>query len=122
MLAKITGCMLIVEHSSSAEGWYMAARMAERDIADEAGPVPAEQLRVGVVGLGLIAQAVHLPNLRLLGGRFRVTHVCDLSPRLAAEIGSGLPRSRTSTDWRAVCQDPDVDAILLLTPHGAHAP
>ncbi len=78
-------------------------------------PVP-----VGVVGLGVIAQTQHLPNLALLDDLFRIEAIADLSPRLLAAIADRLPgRVFTSTDWREVCNHPDVEAVLLLTP-GAH--
>ena len=80
------------------------------------------QLRIGVVGLGLIAQVAHLPNLARLAGSFRVTHVSDLSVPLMESIAATLPGPpRMSQDAAALCEDPDVDAVLLLTP-GAHAP
>lgn len=82
----------------------------------------ATRIRLGVVGLGLIAQVVHLPNLRRLADRYAVVHACDLSPTLAEAIAatiSGGPR--WSTDPADVFADPDVDAVLLLTP-GAHGP
>ncbi|AYY14987.1 gfo/Idh/MocA family oxidoreductase [Actinobacteria bacterium YIM 96077] len=79
------------------------------------------RVRLGVVGLGLIAQAVHLPNLRTLRDIFDVVHMCDLSPtltdQLAREWGGPV---RTSTDPAEVFADPDVDAVLLLTP-GTHS-
>lgn len=81
-----------------------------------------QPIRLGVVGLGLIWQAVHLPNLLALRDRFEVSHVCDLSPSLARSMAADLPGTvASSTDWRAVCDDPDVDALLFLTP-GDHAP
>lgn len=78
------------------------------------------RLRLGVIGLGLIAQRVHLPNLAQLASLYRVDHVCDLSPALTEAIGARLPgQVRRSTDWRALAEDPGLDALLVLTP-GAH--
>jgi predicted dehydrogenase len=79
-------------------------------------------MRIGVIGLGLIAQVMHLPLLRQLSDRFEVTHLCDLSPGLTAAIARDYPGARASSDWQAVCDDPAVDAVLLLIPHGGHAP
>lgn len=78
-------------------------------------------MRLGVIGLGLIAQAVHLQNLQTLREKYQVTHVCDLSPALAAQVAAehGGP-IRHSVDAEAVLADPEVDAVLLLTP-GTHA-
>jgi len=78
-------------------------------------------VRLGIAGLGTIAQTVHLPNLRTLEDRFRVCHVCDVSAELAASIAAELPgEARVSSDWRDLCADDSVEAVLLLTP-GAHA-
>jgi predicted dehydrogenase len=77
-------------------------------------------IRVGVVGLGLITQAVHLPNLQTLRGDFLVTSVCDASSGLAISVADALPGQVAATDdWREVVDDPRVDAVLVLTP-GAH--
>jgi predicted dehydrogenase len=72
------------------------------------------------VGLGLITQAVHLPNLQTLREDFTVAHVCDASRSLASSIAERLPGEVAATDdWREVVADPGVDAVLVLTP-GAH--
>lgn len=78
------------------------------------------RIRVGVVGLGLIAQAVHLPNLHTLRESFEVVHVCDASDSRARLIAQGLPGDvRASTDWADVLADPEVEAVIVLTP-GSH--
>lgn len=78
------------------------------------------QIRIGVVGLGLIAQSVHLPNLRTLRDQFTVTHLCDVSEDLAKALAQEQPGDvRASSDWSDVVADTNVDALLVLTP-GSH--
>jgi predicted dehydrogenase len=73
-----------------------------------------------MVGLGLISQGVHLPNLETLRESFTVTAVCDASGSLAHEVAARLPGDvAAGHDWRAVATSPDVDAVFVLTP-GSH--
>lgn len=88
------------------------------DVTTEARGRP---IRIGLAGLGLVAQAVHIPRLATLRDRFEVAHVCDLSSRLSEVFADALPGSvRASVDLRTLLDDPGVDAVLILTS-GAHA-
>lgn len=81
-----------------------------------------ERIRMGVIGLGLIGQTVHLPNLVRSADAFEVTHVSDLSTSLMDAVVASVPGApRCSLAAADVIADPDVDAVMLLTP-GAHAP
>ncbi|HEY7198290.1 MAG TPA: Gfo/Idh/MocA family oxidoreductase [Gaiellaceae bacterium] len=79
-----------------------------------------KRLRVGIVGLGLIAQVMHLPSLRLLRDRYEVTALCDLSDRTLGFAAGFFPDARRTKDWHELL-DLDLDAVLVLTP-GSHAP
>ncbi|MGH9895407.1 MAG: Gfo/Idh/MocA family protein, partial [bacterium] len=79
-------------------------------------------VRLGIIGLGAIAQIAHLPALASLGDRFKIRHLCDLSPMLLAAVSAKVPgQPRCSTRAEAVFADPEVDAVLILTP-SAHGP
>ncbi|WP_166426705.1 Gfo/Idh/MocA family protein [Labedella populi] len=75
--------------------------------------------RLGIVGLGLITQSVHLPNLRAMADRFEIVRVCDLSASVAERIAADLGAAH-GTAAQEVIDDPAVDAVLLGTP-GAHS-
>ena len=49
--------------------------------------VARRPLRVGVAGLGAVAQAVHLPLLARLPGTFEIAAICDLSSALTRSVG-----------------------------------
>ena len=79
----------------------------------------AAKVSLGVVGLGTIAQTQHLPNILDLGDRYRIAAVADISPGLVAAIAADLSGDvGASQNWRDVCANADVDAVLLLTPGG----
>jgi myo-inositol 2-dehydrogenase/D-chiro-inositol 1-dehydrogenase len=58
---------------------------------------PIDRVRLGVVGLGAVAQAVHLPLIERLRGAFVIAGIADLSPTLTAAIGE---RYRVGPDRR----------------------
>lgn len=79
-------------------------------------------VRLGIIGLGAIAQIAHLPSLATLGDRFEIRHLCDLSPALLAAVSARLPgEPHCSTRAETMFADPDIDAVLILTP-SAHGP
>ena len=79
----------------------------------------AENLRVGLLGLGAIAQVVHLPVLHSLEG-VELAGVCDVDRSKATAIASrfGIPRVYKSDD--EVFRDPDLDAVAICTPSYLH--
>jgi predicted dehydrogenase len=83
----------------------------------------SDRVRLGIVGLGAVAQAVHLPLLGRLRDAFSIQAIADLSPSLVAAIGD---RFRVAADHRADSVEalatlPDVDALVILTS-GSHGP
>jgi myo-inositol 2-dehydrogenase / D-chiro-inositol 1-dehydrogenase len=80
-----------------------------------------DRVRVGVVGLGTVAQAVHLPLLATLRDRFEVTAVCDLSDRLAVQVGErfGLGAAARCRSAGELLDSGRVDAVLVLSS-GSH--
>ncbi|MBD0290183.1 MAG: Gfo/Idh/MocA family oxidoreductase [Thermoleophilia bacterium] len=76
--------------------------------------------RLGLVGLGLIAQVAHLPTLRLQADRWDVVALCDLSESALELAGEYFPDAKRTREWRDVLEL-DLDAVMVLTP-GSHAP
>jgi myo-inositol 2-dehydrogenase/D-chiro-inositol 1-dehydrogenase len=83
------------------------------------------RVRLGVIGLGTVAQAVHLPLLGRLRDRFQVTAVCDLSAELSAAVTErfGLDAAARCRSAAELLDGGLVDAVLILTSgsHGAVA-
>jgi myo-inositol 2-dehydrogenase / D-chiro-inositol 1-dehydrogenase len=81
-----------------------------------------DRVRVGVVGLGAVAQAVHLPLVTKRGDLFAVTALCDLSAGLAERVADrfGLSAASRHRSLEDLLDGGRVDAVLLLTS-GSHA-
>jgi predicted dehydrogenase len=82
-----------------------------------------EPVRLGVVGLGAVAQAVHLPLLDRLRDRFVVAAIADLSPTLVEVIGERyrVPPIGRFPNLDALLASSEIDGLLILTSgsHGA---
>lgn len=79
------------------------------------------RLRVGVVGGGLIAQAAHLPTLRRLNSHFEVVALADPSAAVREGVAARHSIRHTHSDWRALVERPDLDALVICSPHATHA-
>jgi predicted dehydrogenase len=77
-------------------------------------------IRVGLVGLGEVAQIEHLPVLESLSDRFRVTAVCDIAPSLVTFIADRYHVAGRYLDYRELCRDPEVDVVFVLNPDEYH--
>jgi predicted dehydrogenase len=80
----------------------------------------AERIRIGVVGCGLISQAMHLPYLSELDDRFELVAVCDIAPEVAGGCGERYGVTKVFTRWEELIAEP-LDAVLIATS-GDHAP
>jgi predicted dehydrogenase len=79
-------------------------------------------LRLGIAGLGAVAQSVHLPLLARLPDRFRVSAVCDLSPALRDAVGDryAVAASSRHPSLDAMLAAGGLDGLVILTS-GSHA-
>jgi myo-inositol 2-dehydrogenase/D-chiro-inositol 1-dehydrogenase len=78
------------------------------------------QIKVGLIGLGEVAQLMHLPLLAD-DRRYAISAITDVSPSLIDYVATryGVPVSHP--DANALIADPALDAIFILTPDHLHA-
>jgi predicted dehydrogenase len=81
----------------------------------------SERLRTAVVGGGLIAQAIHLPNLVRLVEAFELVAIADVSRGVADGLAARYAPARAYTDWRAMLDEERLDALVVCSPHATHA-
>ncbi|ODT73124.1 MAG: myo-inositol 2-dehydrogenase [Pelagibacterium sp. SCN 63-23] len=77
-------------------------------------------LKVGLIGLGEVAQLMHLPLLAD-DARFAIAAITDVSPSLMAHVARRYGVERIHADAGALIADPALDAVFILTPDHLHA-
>ena len=82
-----------------------------------------QKVRVGIIGVGGIAQGVHLPQL-LESPDAIVTAVCDIDTDTLNKVGDRchIPQDHRFTDYHDLVRCPDVDAVEVCTPNNMHIP
>jgi predicted dehydrogenase len=79
----------------------------------------AREVRIGVLGLGAIAQVVHLPILSQMPG-VRLVAVCDVDHAKARMIAARFGIPRVPQNDEQVFRSDDLDAIVICTPSHLH--
>lgn len=79
------------------------------------------RIRVGVAGLGAVAQSVHLPLLQRRWDLFELVAVADLSPSSVNAVGGqfGVDAAHRYASLTGMLEGEQLDGVLLLTS-GSH--
>lgn len=78
------------------------------------------RVRVGVLGGGMIAQAVHLPTLGRLRDRFELVALADPSETVRDALSARHGGLAVHADWRELIAKETLDAVVVGTPNGTH--
>jgi len=78
------------------------------------------RLRVGLVGLGEVAQLMHIPTLHKLREQFELAAVHDVSPSVLQEVADHWQVAKRYDTATALLADPAIDAVLILSPDQHH--
>src|SRR5438477_3822428 len=78
-------------------------------------------VRIAIIGAGAVSDYHHVPAIRL-DPRARLTAVCDASRELIEKRRRDWSCENVTTDFEAVCADPNVDAVIIATPNFTHKP
>lgn len=75
---------------------------------------------IAVIGCGRIAKNAHFPALSQMEN-IRVKYACDLIPDKAEQLKKQYPFIESViTDYKVALEDPEVEAVYVLTPNFAH--
>src|SRR3990172_722809 len=76
------------------------------------------KLKVGVVGCGAIARAIHLPNIKNCP-EVELLWCCDLNKDVLLRVKETFHPLRVTTDSQEVAADRECDMVIIATPHVA---
>lgn len=79
------------------------------------------KLRVGVIGLGEVAQVIHLPIIESLPERYELAAICDISPGLLKRLGDRYRVEHRYTDFHEMIAAGGLDCVFILNSDEYHA-
>ena len=82
-----------------------------------------EKIGIGIVGLGFIANGVHLPGIQKCPD-LELKAICDINPEAlkAAQALYGIDDAHCFTDFKDLINCSEVDAVDICTPNYVHFP
>ncbi|MER9606212.1 Gfo/Idh/MocA family oxidoreductase [Mesorhizobium sp. M0243] len=78
-------------------------------------------IRVGLIGLGEVAQSIHLPVLGDQRDRWVIAGVYDVSPSLVSLVTSEFATAKAFDTAEALINSPDIDAVFVLSSDDTHS-
>src|SRR5688572_26575084 len=99
----------------------LARRASDHNRAIQSRNRMAGQVRIGIIGAGLVSDFHHVPGIRL-DPRAELVSVCDPNEQLLAQRKAEWGPATYTTRYEDVAADPNVDAVIIATPNFTHKP
>jgi predicted dehydrogenase len=81
----------------------------------------ANPVRIALIGVGAVSDYHHVPGIRL-DPRARLVAACDADAALLERRRVEWGLDCVTTDYEAICRDPQIDALIIATPNFTHCP
>src|SRR3970282_232347 len=78
-----------------------------------------EKTKIGIIGLGGIAQLVHLPNFTKMSNVI-VTSVSEINKNRLNTIADKFNIPERYVDYKELLEKSDIDAVIIATPTSTH--
>lgn len=78
-----------------------------------------EKTKIGIIGLGVIAQLAHLPFLKKQAD-VEVTAIADINSNTLKTVAKKFKVNNTFTDHEKLLSESGVDAVIIATPTRSH--
>jgi len=79
----------------------------------------SQPVRVAIIGAGAVSDYHHVPGI-LLDPRATLVAACDADRALLERRKADWEIDRVTTDFRELCADPNIDAVIIATPNFTH--
>lgn len=79
-----------------------------------------KKIKTAIIGTGFMGK-VHAENVRRLGN-VEIAAVAASSDEKARQFGESIGVDRTTGDYKTLLNDPEIDAVHILTPNALHYP
>lgn len=76
---------------------------------------------IAIIGAGAVSDYHHVPGIRL-DPRAELVAACDTDAELLARRRTEWSLDWTTADYRDICSDPSVDAVIIASPNFTHCP
>jgi len=83
-------------------------------------PITDTPIRIAIVGAGAVSDYHHVPAIAL-DPRAALAAICDRDESLLAKRSAEWGIDYTTNDYRKLCDDPNIDALIVATPNFTHA-
>ncbi|RXZ82615.1 gfo/Idh/MocA family oxidoreductase [Paenibacillaceae bacterium] len=80
-----------------------------------------KKFKVGLIGLGEVAQITHLPILETMKDRYEIAALCDISTTLLQVLGEKYQVTNLYTNALELAAQPDLDLVFVLNSDEYHA-
>ncbi len=79
----------------------------------------SKKLSIGIIGLGGIAQIIHLPILTKMEN-VSVTSVCEINKNRLERVANKFGIENKFTDYKQLIDQKELDAVVIATPTNTH--
>jgi len=84
-------------------------------------PIKGNLVKVGLIGAGGFANAMHLPNMQKMSDKYQLHAVVDIDGHRAKSYASQYDAKYASTNIDDILNDKDIDLLMVCTRHDSHA-
>ena len=79
------------------------------------------KLKIGIIGVGGIAQSAHIPGYKAAGDQVELVACADVNYERAKQVAESFGFRRAYQDYREMLEKEELDAVSVCTPNKFHA-